>query len=431
MTPDDPTAVISGRRVQFEMFFTLPDFSDISLRDYQETMQRPFFSLAKKKRIKPIEYVSPDKSVTVHVSANPAYGMATIWDADIMIYLASHLNALRERGDNDMSPTIRLQPGDLLKRICWGTSGRAYERLINALDRLQATTIKTNIRANSRSRETTFSWIDSYTHLVDEKTQRSLGMEITLSKWFFDGVMDKRNVLSISPLYFEITSGLGKWLYRASRKHAGGNGADGFTIGFETLHQKSGSESSLPSFKNKIMELARANSLPEISLAVIGEETPRPKLKMVMRRFIQDEPESRAHRRKACSPALINQTAAQRSADDNEVVDPGLARGLIAKAAAGLKARDLRPSADTHGGSYAEPARVVYKPRTRAQSVLDPEVYQAIKTECPGWDLDVLMKTFDAFLNANPNELPRNYSQRFFGFVKKHNERNKFQLQGI
>ena len=70
----------SGRRVQFEMFFTLPDFSDISLRDYQETMQRPFFSLSKKKRLKPIEYLSPDKSVTVHVSANPAYGMATIWE---------------------------------------------------------------------------------------------------------------------------------------------------------------------------------------------------------------------------------------------------------------------------------------------------------------------------------------------------------------
>ena len=47
-----------------------------------------------------------------------------------------------------------------------------------------------------------FSWIDSYTHLVDERTQRSLGMEITLSKWFFDGVMDKRNVLAISPFYF-------------------------------------------------------------------------------------------------------------------------------------------------------------------------------------------------------------------------------------
>ena len=186
MIIDAQTLLQNGRRIQFEMFFTLPDFSDISLRDYQETMQRPFFSLSKKKRLKPIEYISPDKSVTVHVSANPVYGMATIWDADIMIYLASHLNELRERGNNNLSQTIRLQPGDLLKRICWGVSGRAYERLIQSLDRLQATTIKTNIRANAKSRETTFSWIDSYTHLVDERTQRSLGMEITLSKWFFD-----------------------------------------------------------------------------------------------------------------------------------------------------------------------------------------------------------------------------------------------------
>lgn len=434
MTDGTISTALGGRRVQFEMFFTLPDFSDVSLRDYQETMQRPFFSLAKKKRVKPIEYVSPDKSVTVHVSANPEYGMATIWDADIMIYLASHLNELRERGDNDLSPTIRLQPGDLLKRICWGTSGRAYERLISALDRLQATTIKTNIRANSKTRETTFSWIDSYTHLVDEKTQRSLGMEITLSKWFFDGVMDKRNVLAISPLYFEITSGLGKWLYRASRKHAGGNGPEGFTIGFETLHQKSGSESSLPSFKNKILELARANNLPEINLEVIGEESPRPKLKMVMRRHLEvreiERPKPQIPPPALRRPKVVVESA---NADDPEdLVDPALAKSLIARAAAGLTAREPLRSANPHDPSYAKAAAAMPR-RTggRAQDVLDPEIYQAIKIECPGWDLNVLMKTFDAFLNANPGEMPRNYSKRFYGFMKKHHERNRYQLEGI
>ncbi|AXB80165.1 replication initiator protein A [Novosphingobium sp. P6W] len=419
------------------MFFTLPDFSDISLRDYQETMQRPFFSLAKKKRLKPIEYLSPDKSVRVHVSANPEYGMATIWDADLMIYLASHLNELRERGDNDLSPTIRLQPGDLLRRVCWGVSGRAYERLIAALDRLQATTIKTNIRANSKTRETTFSWIDSYTHLVDEKTQRSLGMEITLSKWFFEGVMDKRNVLAISPLYFEITSGLGKWLYRASRKHAGGNGAEGFTIGFETLHQKSGSESSLPSFKNKIIELARANNLPEIDLEVIGAETPRPKLKMVMRKFLSDQKtsavETRAERNAAsrASPHSPPREATKIASNaDADYVDPSLTRGLLAQAATRLKYDSA--GSDPHNPIYAEAAAQKPSPRRgdRAHDVLDADVYEAIQRECPGWDLDVLMKTFDAFLNRNPNELPRNYSKRFYGFMKKHHERNKYQLPG-
>ncbi len=434
VTAPELGATLGGRKVQFEMFFSLPDFSDISLRDYQETMQRPFFSLAKKKRLKPIEYVSPDKSVTVHVSANPSYGMATIWDADIMIYLASHLNELRERGDNDLSATIRLQPGDLLKRICWGTSGRAYERLISALDRLQATTIKTNIRANSKTRETTFSWIDSYTHLVDEKTQRSLGMEITLSKWFFDGVMDKRNVLSISPLYFEITSGLGKWLYRASRKHAGGNGADGFTIGFETLHQKSGSESSLPSFKNKIIELARSNDLPDISLEVIGETTPRPKLKMVMRRYLdplRSSPPLPSGRtpRVAAQP---DRTVELVVAEADQHIDPAKARALIANATAGLRARDLRPSADPHDPSWERPpSPSLGSARPKAAEVLDREVYEALRVECPGWDYDELMRRFDSFLGANPQELPRNYSKRFLGFVKKHHERNKYQLNGI
>jgi hypothetical protein len=420
------------------MFFTLPDFSDVSLRDYQETMQRPFFSLSKKKRVKPIEYVSPDKSVTVHVSANPEYGMATIWDADIMIYLASHLNELRERGENDLSPTIRVQPGDMLKRISWGISGRAYERLIGALDRLQATTIKTNIRANSKTRETTFSWIDSYTHLVDERTQRSLGMEITLSKWFFDGVMDKRNVLAISPLYFEITSGLGKWLYRASRKHAGGNGVEGFTIGFETLHQKSGSESSLPSFKNKILELARANTLPEISLEVIGAESPRPKLKMVMRRHIAEQVQSLGMitnntptSASSPRPAPQRQAASHPVPKADETVDMRLTREIIVKAAAGLKLREPAVTSDPHDPGFAAVAAAT--PRTRggrAKDVIDPEVYHAIRAECPGWDLDVLMKQFDAFLNSNPSEMPRNYSKRFYGFMKKHHERNKHDLPG-
>nr|WP_254798828.1 replication initiator protein A [Sphingobium sp. AS12] len=402
------------------MFFTLPDFSDISLRDYQETMQRPFFSLSKRKRIKPIDYTSPDKSVSVHVSPNPAYGMATIWDADIMIYLASHLNELRERGANDLSPVIRLQPGDLLKRICWGTSGRAYERLVNALDRLQATTIKTNIRASAKSRETTFSWIDSYTHLVDERTQRSLGMEITLSKWFFDGVMDKRNVLSISPLYFEITSGLGKWLYRASRKHAGGNGADGFTIGFETLHQKSGSESLYPVFKRKLLDLARANDLPDISLEVIDGDGARPKMKMVMRRHLGER--ARTRRQAALpSPALPTDDGA-----DQDMVDPRLALGMISSLS-----RELRVGAD------APPRRPIGMPpqrrpdpagRTTASRMLDAEIYSAIRADFPGWDYDELMRRFDAFLGANPSELPRNYSKRFYGFVKEHHRRNKYRL---
>jgi hypothetical protein len=47
-------------------------------------MERPFFSLQKRKRLKLIEYRRPDGEAWVRVQqAIPNYGMATIWDADI------------------------------------------------------------------------------------------------------------------------------------------------------------------------------------------------------------------------------------------------------------------------------------------------------------------------------------------------------------
>ena len=46
-------------------------------------MAYPFFSLAKSKRIEPI--VFDTKRVSIRVSATFNYGIATIWDADVLI----------------------------------------------------------------------------------------------------------------------------------------------------------------------------------------------------------------------------------------------------------------------------------------------------------------------------------------------------------
>ena len=55
---------------------------NIPIHDQRELMERPFFSLAKRKRLAPIEYRVGE--VWVHVEASPSRGMATIWDADIL-----------------------------------------------------------------------------------------------------------------------------------------------------------------------------------------------------------------------------------------------------------------------------------------------------------------------------------------------------------
>lgn len=89
---------------QFDLFLSY--MADLPLRDQREMMERPFFSLAKTKRVKPIDYNSPDSKIWVHVSANPAYGMATFWDADILIYCTSMLADMQRRGINDGSVSL-------------------------------------------------------------------------------------------------------------------------------------------------------------------------------------------------------------------------------------------------------------------------------------------------------------------------------------
>ena len=121
----------------------------------------------------------------------------------------------------------------------------------------------------------------------------------------------------------------------------------------------------------------------------------------------------------------------RRAPSETDYVDPALARNLIKSAVANLTIPDPEPGeARPSRSSHPKLKNTSSDSYGRAQRILDPDIYQAIKAECPGWDLDVLMQQFDTFLNANPGELPRNYSKRFFGFVKRHHERNRFQISG-
>ena len=145
---------------------------------------------------------------------------------------ASVLNDMKQRKLNDIPRTLRIMPYDLLRSIGRPISGRSYELLGQALDRLQSTTVKTNIRAEQR-REATFSWLDNWSQLIDEKTERSRGLSISLSSWFYDGVLMAGGVLSIDRAYFDITGGRERWLYKVARKHAGGAGEGGIIRPFD------------------------------------------------------------------------------------------------------------------------------------------------------------------------------------------------------
>ena len=79
---------------QLELFRARP--GDMALRDAQDLMSWPFFSLAKTRRVRPIDFQMGE--VSIRVEATPQHGMATIWDADVLIWAASQIVDARDRG---------------------------------------------------------------------------------------------------------------------------------------------------------------------------------------------------------------------------------------------------------------------------------------------------------------------------------------------
>jgi len=385
---------------QFELF--LPYLADLPLRDQREMMERPFFSLAKSKRVKPIDYRSPDGKLWVHVSANPDYGMATIWDADILIYCASMLADMARRGINDVPRKLHLMPYDLLRAIGRQPTGRAYELLGQALDRLVSTTVKTNIRAENR-REATFSWLDGWTQLVDEKTERSRGMTIELSNWFWEGVMMTGGVLSIDRAYFDISGGRERWLYKVARKHAGGAGEAGFAISMPTLFEKSGAEGQYRRFKFEIAKIAERDELPGYALLIEQPEGKRePSLRM--RRRSEGEPKAASSAKaaragKAPSPAPKPDPVPAPATDAD--ID---AAALIRRSVKSLSGR----------ASFGE---------------ITDATLATLRAECPGWDYQTLHADFRTWIEADPARTPVSYQNAFIGYVRRFDTKNRHTLR--
>jgi plasmid replication initiation protein len=352
---------------QFDLF--VPFIADLPLRDQRETMERPFFSLAKRKRLKPIQYVSPDGTVYVDVYPNQQFGMATIWDADILIWAASTLNNLKNAGQNDLPRTLHFQAYDLLKTIGRATGGREYQLLRDGLGRLQSTTIKTNIRPKGRKKERQFSWIEGYTDQVDEKTGQSMGMTLTVSEWFYEGILMDGGLLSIDPAYFSITGGRERWLYRVARKHAGGAGADGFAIGLPTLFEKSGAEGTYRRFKFEMLAIIRQNGLPGYELMLEIPASGEPLLRMV-----------------------------RRSAGESRSEKPAAGR----------------------------PRKAQETPHASAMPLfhhLTDATISRVRQDFPGWDIYAAKADFDAWIGEDPARTPDDYQKAFYGFMRRRHQR--------
>ncbi len=242
-------------------------------RDAQDLMSWPFFSLAKSRRVTPIDFRMGE--VSIRVEATAEHGMATIWDADILIWAASQIVDARDNGLRT-SLFMAATPYEILAFIGRTDTGLNYSRLKAALDRLQSTTIVTSIRQPDERRRHRFSWIAEWKERLDS-AGRSLGIELILPDWFYAGVLDDALILTIDRAYFDLTGGLERWLYRLVRKH-GGRQTWGWSFDLEHLHLKSGSLSPLRRFRFELRAIVERQPLPGYRLALADDPDGRQRL---------------------------------------------------------------------------------------------------------------------------------------------------------
>jgi len=209
----------------------------------------------------------------VRVQAIPDYGMATIWDADILIWAASTLNRMKQQGLNDLPRTLTTTPYDLLRAIKRSTGGRDYQELQAALLRLQTTSITTSIRATKRRQKAGFNWLDSWTFDTDADTEQPRGMTLTLSDWVYEGIVNEKSLLTMHPDYFLLSGGLERALYRIARKHVGSQ-QGGWLCRVEVLRDKTGSDAQPKEFNRMLRRVIEADQLPDYAME-LAETTDR------------------------------------------------------------------------------------------------------------------------------------------------------------
>lgn len=268
MTAVTQKQTAATERGQLELFRACG--RDLAPRDAQDLMAYPFFSLSKSHRTKPIDYQVAD--IVIRVEAVPEHGMATIWDADILIWAASQLVEARDAGLRT-SRLMATTPYEILTFIGRGVSARDYQRLKAALDRLQSTTVATTIRQPAFGRRHRFSWINEWIERTDH-LGKPAGIELIVPDWFYAAVLDDALILTIDRAYFALTGGFDRWLYRIVRKH-GGRQRGGWRFEFRHLYLKSGSLSPFSRFAFELRDIVRRQPLPGYILSIKVEMTGR------------------------------------------------------------------------------------------------------------------------------------------------------------
>ena len=245
------------------------------IRGERSLMAFPFFALSKNAWMKPLAYATPTVSIEVRPSAR---GVATIYDKEIVLYIASLMASKIDEGAA-VSQDFTFTAHDLFSVTGSNHSARSYSRLADALERLQGTQIKTNIEAGGEGEDGFFSWLSEarLQYARSGKGEKRLkAVKVRLCDWLFRAILRDRQVLDYASTYFQLGP-IERRIYEVARSTC----VDGepLEMDLQTLKLQIGFQNPLSNFRIAMRQIAAANAIPDYDIVLIedapAEDGPR------------------------------------------------------------------------------------------------------------------------------------------------------------
>ena len=234
------------------------------IRGERSLMAFPFFALAKNAWMKPLTYNTESVSIEVRPSAS---GVATIYDKEIVLYIASLMAAKIEAGE-EVAQDFVFTAHDLFSVTGSNHSARSYGRLSEALERLQGTQIKTNIEAGGEGEEGFFSWLsEAKLHYTKTRSgeRRLKAVKVRLCDWLFRAILRDRQVLNYAHAYFQLGP-IERRIYEVARSTCD---TERVEVDLATFRLQIGYQNPLANFRNALKQIAGTNAIPDYQLELV------------------------------------------------------------------------------------------------------------------------------------------------------------------
>jgi hypothetical protein len=249
-----------------------------SIKGERSIMAYPFFDLDKRALKSRIEFEDEDVGVRIAVRAADGSGVPTIYDKDLVLYVATVI--ARRMDDNrltgsDEDRVVNFSVHDFFRVAGRSTDARSYERFKAMLDRLTSATISTNIEVSfddeTLGADGWFEWFErtgtgiQYRKAKDGK-KRISHVRIVVGRWLFNAIVKDRRILTYAKRYFDLEP-VPRRLYDLARVHVGHQ--ERWQIRLPKLQSRIGDNSRISQFLSALKKLEERDPLPEYRFRIV------------------------------------------------------------------------------------------------------------------------------------------------------------------